>query len=216
MLPTAQPSPATVPPAASLLLRLTSAVERLDWRRVFAREQAVEVELGCGDASFVVEWARRHPDRNFLGVERLAGRLRKLDRKGRRAGLDNLRGLRVESVYFTEYLIAHHSVAAFHIYFPDPWPKPRHAGNRLIQPRFAAVLRAALAREGVVYLRTDSADYFAQILEVFRGAAGFAETETPPELAAVPTDFEREFAAQGIPALHAAFRKTHDGQVSER
>ena len=80
------------------------------------------MELGCGDASFLVDYARRHPERNFIGVERLLGRLRKLDRKGRRAGLTNLRGVRIESSYFLEYLLPPHSVSALHVYFPDPWP----------------------------------------------------------------------------------------------
>ena len=191
----------------SLLVRLTSAVDRLDWTRVFPQSQPLEIELGSGDGSFLLAWAAQHPRRNFLGVERLAGRLSKLDRKGRRAGLLNLRGLRVEAVYFTEYLIPAGSVAAFHIYFPDPWPKLRHAANRLIQPRFLGPMHRALAPGGVVYLRTDHAEYFAQMLEVFHADSSFTECETPAGLAAVPTDFEREFAARGIAAQRAAFRK---------
>jgi len=208
MLLPAHPSAPVQRDETSLLLRLTSAVERLDWTQVFPQSQPVEIELGCGDASFLVEWARRNPARNFFGIERLAGRMIKLDRKGRRAGLGNVRGLRVEGVYFTEYLVPAASVAAFHIYFPDPWPKVRHAANRLVQPRFAELLHRALAADGVVYLRTDHADYFAQMQTVFRGAPGFAETETPAALAELPTDFEREFAARGIAANRAAFRKT--------
>jgi tRNA (guanine-N7-)-methyltransferase len=204
------------PEEPSLLFHLTSAIERLDWTRIFPQPQPLEIELGSGDGSFLLEWARRHPERNFLGVERLAGRLGKLDRQGRCAGLQNLRGLRVESAYFTEYLVPPGSVAAFHIYFPDPWPKKRHAANRLIQPHFAAVLHRALTADGTVYLRTDHEAYFAQMLEVMRGAAGFRETETPAALAAVTTDFEREFAAQGIPAQRAAFGKTPAPQSSER
>jgi tRNA (guanine-N7-)-methyltransferase len=204
--PAAQPAPATRE-QASLLVRLTSAIERVDWAQIFPLPQPLEIELGSGDGSFLVAWARLHPERNFLGIERLAGRLRKLDRKGRRAGLHNLRGMRVENVYFTQYLVPPDSVAAFHIYFPDPWPKKRHAANRLIQPPLAAWLHRALAAEGVVYVRTDHTDYFAQMLEVFRASPGFVECDTPPALAALPTDFEREFAARGIAACRAAFRK---------
>jgi hypothetical protein len=89
--------------------------------------QPLEVELGCGDASFLVEYARRNPAKNFIGVERLLGRLQKLDRKGRRAGLKNLRGVRIESAYFLQYLLPPHSAQALHIYFPDPWPKKNTA-----------------------------------------------------------------------------------------
>ena len=201
----ALPTPVQRRDDASLLLRLHSAVERLDWRGVFAQALPVEIELGSGDGSFLVEWARRNPERNYLGVERLAGRMRKLDRKGRRAGLGNLVGLRIEAGYFTEYLVPPASVAAFHVYFPDPWPKARHAANRLIQPRFVGVLRQSLVIGGAVYLRTDHADYFAQMRACFGTDQHFAEVETPAALVAVPTDFEREFSARGLPTHRAAF-----------
>src|ERR1700689_4801384 len=113
----------TLSTTPTLIHRLTSIVERLDLAALFPRAQLLEVELGSGDGSFLVNYARLHPERNFLGVERLLGRLRKLDRKGRRAGLTNLRGLRIESAYFLEYLLPRESPATLHIYFPDPWPK---------------------------------------------------------------------------------------------
>ncbi|MEI9864135.1 MAG: hypothetical protein WDN00_06205 [Limisphaerales bacterium] len=84
----------------------------------FQKPQPLEVELGCGDASFLAEYARRNLERNFIGVERLLGRMQKLDRKGRRAGLTNLRGVRIESAYFLQYLLPPNSASALHIYFP--------------------------------------------------------------------------------------------------
>ena len=88
--------------SGSLLLELHSIVKPLDLAQVFPKPQPLEVELGCGDASFLAEYARRNPDQNFIGVERLLGRIQKLDRKGRRAGLANLRGVRIESAYFLQ------------------------------------------------------------------------------------------------------------------
>lgn len=167
----------------------------------------MEVELGCGDASFLAAYASQCPGRNFLGVERLLGRLRKLDRKGRRAGLENLRGLRIESAYFLEWLLPGHSAAAIHIYFPDPWPKLKHRRHRLINEPFTTLAWRALAPGGALYLRTDDEDYFGQMTEVFRADKRFQPVATPPGLAAVLTDFEREFNAQGIPTRHAAYRR---------
>lgn len=189
-----------------IVVQLSSIVERLDLVLLFPKPQPLEVELGCGDASFLVEYARRHPERNFIGVERLLGRLRKLDRKGRRAGLTNLRGVRIESAYFLEYLLPPHSVSALHIYFPDPWPKKRHHKHRLINERFPSIVRTALAPDGVIYLRTDDSDYFRQMMEVFGASRGFQQTETPTGLAELLTDFEREFQARGIQTLRAAYR----------
>jgi len=192
-------------PPANLIYALPSLTDRLDLARLFPKVQPLEVELGCGDAGFLLAYAARHPERNFLGVERLLGRLRKLDRKGRRAGLTNLRGVRIECGYFLEWLLPAHSVATLHVYFPDPWPKKRHRRRRLVNERFPALARQALQPGGTVYLRTDDADYFAQMGAVFAAADGFRQAETPVELAALLTDFEKEFRAQGRETLRAAY-----------
>jgi tRNA (guanine-N7-)-methyltransferase len=190
----------------NLVVQLRTILEPLDLAELFPQTQPLEVELGCGDASFLVEYARLNPRTNFLGVERLLGRIQKLDRKGRRMELRNVRGVRIESAYFLEYLLPPKSADALHIYFPDPWPKKKHRHHRLINEAFPALARSALPPGGIVYLRTDDADYFQQMTGVFGAATYFVPAETPASLAAVTTDFEREFNAQGIPTLRAAYR----------
>jgi tRNA (guanine-N7-)-methyltransferase len=189
----------------NLIVELRSIVEPLALEALFPKPQPLEVELGCGDASFLVELALGNPDKNFIGVERLLGRITKLDRKGRRAGLKNLRGVRIESSYFLQYLLPPKSTATIHVYFPDPWPKKRHHKNRLVNERFPALARAALAVGGRIFLRTDDVPYFSQMTEVFDAARGFEKTETPSELAGLLTDFERDFQARGVKTLRAAY-----------
>jgi len=190
----------------TLLLSLATIVERLDPGKIFPRDQPLEVELGSGDGSFLVQYAALHPERNFIGVERLLGRLRKIDRKGRRAGLANLRGVRIEASYFLEYLLPPHSAQAIHVYFPDPWPKRKHHKHRLVNERFPHLARQALQPGGNIYLRTDDRDYFAQMTEVFAACPFFAPIEPPPALLEVLTDFERDFLQRGIHALGAAYQ----------
>jgi tRNA (guanine-N7-)-methyltransferase len=195
------------PAAASLLVKLTSITERLEMEKLFGKTQPLEIELGSGDGSFLVNYAKLHPERNFLGVERLLGRLRKLDRKGTRAGLVNLRGLRMESAYLLEYLVPAGAASALHIYFPDPWPKRKHRKNRLVNARFTEIARQALATGGKVYLRTDDADYFSQMVMVFDANPAFRLVETSGELREVVTDFERNFLARGVSTSRAAYEK---------
>ena len=190
----------------NLVVQLPSIVEPLDLTALFPQPQPLEIELGCGDASFLVEYARRNPAKNFIGVERLLGRIQKLHRKGSQLGLVNLRGVRIESAYFLQYLLPPHAAAALHIYFPDPWPKKRHHKHRLINENFPALAQRTLADGGTVFLRTDDADYFQQMNEVFDAAKEFEKVETPAALAEITTDFERDFNAQGISTLRAAYK----------
>ena len=192
---------------ATLVYRPPSYVERLDLGKVFPIAQPIELELGAGDGSFLLHWVKLHPERNFLGVERLLGRLRKMDRKGRRAGLANLRLVRLEAAYFLEYLVPPASLQTLHLYFPDPWPKRKHRRHRLVNEHFTQVVAQALAPGACIFLRTDSADYHTQMLSSFNASPQFRRVETPLELSQILTDFERTFQAQGVPTLRAAYQK---------
>ncbi|MGO8696420.1 MAG: tRNA (guanosine(46)-N7)-methyltransferase TrmB [Limisphaerales bacterium] len=196
----------SAPAVSSLVYPLASIVERLDLARLFANQQLLEVELGSGDGSFLAQYAALHPERNFIGVERLLGRLRKLDRKGQRLNLANLRLLRIEASYFLDWLLPPRSIHALHVYFPDPWPKRKHQRHRLINERFPKLAGQALAAGGAVYLRTDDADYFSRMTKAFAACPSFKEVPTPEALAAVMTDFERGFLRRGVPTLRAAYQ----------
>ncbi|MEP6662909.1 MAG: tRNA (guanosine(46)-N7)-methyltransferase TrmB [Verrucomicrobiota bacterium] len=191
---------------ATLIHPITSILERLDTDKLFPVSQPLEVELGAGDGSFLVQHARLHPAHNFIGVERLLGRLRKIDKKGLRLGLGNLRLMRIEAAYFLEFLLPEKSVVALHVYFADPWPKRKHRKNRLVNESFTVLAQKVLRPEGTVYLRTDDADYFEQMTRVFDADPAFEKTLVPETLLAVVTDFERNFHLRGVPTLAAAYR----------
>ena len=196
-----------LPPGESLIHPITSAIEPIDLAKLFPVEQPLELELGSGDGSFTLQYALAHPGTNIVALERLLGRITKLDRKGHRDGLKNLRLLRAEAAYMLEYLLPPGTLDAIHVYFPDPWPKKRHHKNRLISEPFPPLAKRLLKAEGVVYLRTDNVEYFEQMLEVFDRVVGFERTETPEPLKALVTDFEQQFNTQGIPTNYAAYQK---------
>ncbi len=201
------PLPSPVPAGAASLLLPPDILNRLEFASLFGNTQPVELELGCGDGSFLLQWAAQNPDRNFLGVERLKGRVTKIDRKGRRQGLTNLRGLRLEAGYVLEWKIAPASLTALHVYFPDPWPKKRHHKRRLIQAPFTVLAARVLAPGGRLFLRTDHVEYFAQMEEVMAAAPDFERCEEPEGLLDVKTDFEVGFNAEGKPTNHSAWRR---------
>ena len=196
-----------VPGARQALWSLANLIDPLDWAEVFAREAPVELDLGCGDGSFLLEYAGRHPERNFLGVERLMGRLNKIIRKRQRLGLENVKACRIESAYLLKYLLRSGSLQAIHLYFPDPWPKRRHERHRLVQSDFVGSCLKALRPGGGIYLRSDHALYFEQMCQFFDQEPGFAAVQTPEELRELQTDFEKQWRAQGLEIHYAAYGK---------
>jgi tRNA (guanine-N7-)-methyltransferase len=192
--------------AGTLIHKIESIVEPMDVARLFPKEQPLEVELGAGDGSFLAKYAALNAEHNFIGVERLLGRLRKIEKKSLRAGLTNLRLVRIEASYFLEFLLPQKSVTALHVYFPDPWPKRKHRKNRLVNERFTELVGKILTRDGIIFLRTDDADYFEQMTRVFDANSTFEKIETPTAIISVVTDFERNFHLRGVPTLAAAYR----------
>jgi tRNA (guanine-N7-)-methyltransferase len=206
---TASMQPVFLLPPENVELLPDDYFARLDIAALFpGREGApLEVDLGSGDGAFLVEMAKRFPERNFLGVERLLGRVRRTCRKLACAGACNARVIRLESHYLIRYLLPPGSVQIFHVMFPDPWPKRRHHAKRLIQTAFLDDAQTALAPGGELRLTTDDAPYFQYMRKVFEAHPGFAEEPWTPGPDYPRTDFEAMFRSHGLPIHRALLRK---------
>lgn len=177
------------------------------WRDVFAGDGAIEIDLGCGDGTFLAEMAARYPHRNFLGIERLLGRVRRVCTRIGQRRLNNARVLRLESSYAISYLIPPQSVAAIHLLFPDPWPKRRHQNRRIVTDSFLHAVHRALRPDGLFHFASDQASYFADLRDGAAGAPHWTREEVSAD--AFPlTTFEKHFRAQGAGTHRLSLRKT--------
>lgn len=174
---------------------------------IFAREAPLEIDLGCGDGAFILAMATRFPDRNFLGTERLLGRVEKVCRAIARHELQNCRILRLESLYTVKWLLPPGCATVVHVAFPDPWPKRHHQDRRLFTDEFMTALHQVLAPGGEVRIKTDDKPYFTQIEKIIAHASDFERTEWIDEKDYPLTDFEKHFLAQGLPVHRVRLRK---------
>lgn len=138
------------------------------WIEVFAREAAVEIDLGCGDGTLITALAAQHPERNYLGIENMAGRVRSVCRKAASRGLANVRVWKGEIEEIVRDAVPRSSVAAFYFFFPDPWPKRRHWQRRSFTASLLRSLETALVPDGLLHLATDHAGYFSRMNELLR------------------------------------------------
>jgi tRNA (guanine-N7-)-methyltransferase len=180
--------------------------ETLDFADIFPRELPVEIDLGCGDGTFLTAMAMKNSSHNFLGVERLLGRVRSTCRRVARLNVKNARVLRIESSYAVANLLPRDSVTAFHLLFPDPWPKRRHQRRRSFTEEFLLAIHGDLIADGLLHIATDDAEYFRHIKSVIAAAHIFATSHEQNNFP--PSSFEQKFVASGLPIHRMFLRKT--------
>jgi tRNA (guanine-N7-)-methyltransferase len=174
--------------------------EPLDLKTIYGRTAPLEVDLGCGDGAFLADLAAGHPEQSFLGIERLLGRVRQTGSRIARLKLTNARVLRVETSYAIQHLLPAESVTVFHMMFPDPWPKRRHWGRRVITKEFLVSIHRALAPRGLFRVATDQIDYFHEIERLAARSPEFNRATDRETFGAVST-FEKRFRERGV-AIH--------------
>jgi len=134
--------------------------------RISSRKPLV-LEIGSGMGETTAEIAKAHPELDFLAVEVHGPGIGSLLNRIEKEKLDNLRVIRHDALEVLERMVADASLAAIHLFFPDPWPKKRHHKRRLVQPAFAALAARKLAAGGVLHAATDWPEYAAHMQDVF-------------------------------------------------
>jgi tRNA (guanine-N7-)-methyltransferase len=177
-----------------------------DWAAIFGRRAPVELELGFGKGRFLLLSAHARPGTDFVGVE--LSRKWFLDGKGRilKEPPPNLRILRAEAMAFLVDKVPAASLAALHVYHPDPWPKRRHHKRRLLGPAFLVQVQRVLAAEGELRVTTDHADYARVIARLLADVPelvplAWSEDELPG------THFELKYRREGRAIYRYRYRR---------
>lgn len=183
-----------------------SITDRLDFAKMFGEGRRVEVDIGSGMGRFILARAAAHPDTQFIGIERQKPRIVKIAKKAHRRGLGNIFMIRLEATYVLRYLLPEHSVSRFYLFFPDPWPKRRHAAHRVFNDDFRSLVFSRLVPGGDIQIATDSEDYFADMCSQMAGDARFERIAPVERTDDERTDFELIFRGQGLVPGEAGFR----------
>lgn len=177
------------------------------WPEVFGRTAPVELDLGAGDGVYVEARARREPERDFVAVERLLGRASKIAKKAVRGELSNLRTLRLESSYFLRNLCGSGTVDVITLRYPDPWPKRRHQGNRILTRDFATEAARVCRERGRLQLTTDDQDYFVWANREVEACPSFKVDPQWTGEEEPTSEFEEKFRQEGRAVYRRAWVK---------
>ncbi len=191
--------------ACSELLIKDPAIPAKDPNTYFSVERPVCLEIGCGKGDFAVGMSKKHPEYNWIAMERVPDvaclALEKaMAHKDERP--DNLRFLIGDARNAAEWLPAH-SVSCIYLNFSDPWPKKGYAKRRLTHAGFLELYRTLLVQGGTLKLKTDNVGLFDFSLEQFEACGLQIDWQTRDLHASekaesnVMTEYERNFSEKG-------------------
>ncbi|MGC9451588.1 MAG: tRNA (guanine(46)-N(7))-methyltransferase TrmB [Oceanipulchritudo sp.] len=126
----------------------------------------IVLEIGCGHGHYLAAYAGLHPHQACLGIDLVTKRVEKARRKRDQRGLHNLQFLKAEVVECLEAWPERLAVQRILVLFPDPWPKKRHAKNRILQTSLLSALARHARRGAPLHFRTDDEGNFAWGMDV--------------------------------------------------
>lgn len=132
---------------------------------VFDNVNPVTIEIGFGMGAATAIIAQNNPEKNYLGLEVHRPGVGRLLNEIEAKNLSNLYIIEHDAIEVLEKMIPDESVSAFHIFFPDPWPKKKHHKRRLVQRPRTDILTKKLAPGGYIYMATDWEPYAEFALE---------------------------------------------------
>lgn len=183
------------------------------WAEFFGNDHPIHIEVGMGKGQFITTLAQKHPEINYIGIEKYTSVLvRALPKRAELKDCKNLVFLSYDAAGLGD-VFAKDEVARIYLNFSDPWPKDRHAKRRLTSKEFLARYDAFLAQDGEIAFKTDNRPLFDFSLEEAK-ISGWELRDVTYDLhhsefveGNVMTEYEEKFSAMGNP-IHrmVAFR----------
>ena len=183
------------------------------WVDIFANDNSLALEIGCGVGDFVVQMAALHLDWNFIALDFYNKGCLKTCKRIDKAGLPNVRVLRAEARSFIESCILPESLRAVIINCPDPWPKLRHRKRRLVNTAFVAYLSRFMQPGSDFHFATDFDDYGLDVAGFMAVQDGFENMLAPDHfrhtLEGYPVSkYMRRFINEGKQIYYVHYRRS--------
>ena len=164
----------------------------------------VELEIGCGKGSFILELSKRNPDVNYVAMERVSDVILLAAEKIKSEEAKNVKFIVGDAKNLPE-MFPQGSVRRSYLNFSDPWPKKGYYKRRLTYRGFLEIYKNILVPDGEIIFKTDNSALFDFSLESVEGEEGFELTFVSRDLHAseraaenIMTEYERNFSEKGV------------------
>lgn len=150
------------------------------WQEIFKNDNPILIEYCSGNGAWIIDKAEKEREKNFIAVEKRFERVQKIHSKMKKRGLSNMLIVAGEALITSSFYFKDESFDQVCVHFPDPWPKEKHAKNRLFQKPFVDEIRRLTKKGAVVRAVTDDVHYSEQIIEKMQEEEGFISSFPHP------------------------------------
>lgn len=174
------------------------------WHTRFQNNNLIFVEIGMGKGRFIVEMAKKNPEKNYIGLELQTVAVGIALKKQLEEKLPNLQLICANGSGLGEYF-EKGEIAGIYLNFSDPWPKKRQTKRRLTYKTFLEQYKEVLDSDGHIEFKTDNQGLFEYSLVSmnnfgmkFDGV--WLDLHSSPEAEDnVMTEYEEKFSKKGQP-----------------
>lgn len=174
-----------------------------DFTEIFGNSNPVRLEIGCGKGQFACEIAKRHPDINFIAVEKIRNVIVAACEKAKSENLTNIKFIAGCAEYLPKF-IPENSIDLIYLNFSCPFPKAKYARHRLTHRFFLSIYEKLLKDGGEIHQKTDNMHFFEFSLEEF-SAVDYKIKNVSLDLHSsgfegnIVTEYEKRFSDLGQP-----------------
>ncbi len=199
-------------------ISINEAAIKGKWHADFFKNQnPIVLELGCGKGEYTIELAQRHPEKNFIGIDRKGARMWNGCKFSVENKLSNVAFIRTQIQLLANFF-AENEVSEIWLTFPDPQPKRSKTNKRLTASYFLDIYRQLLIPNGCIHLKTDNKLLFDYTIEVIdklkynlleKKEDIYGTVIDNPDLS-IQTHYEKMWIAQGLPIYYLKFSLSSD------
>lgn len=112
------------------------------------------LEIGMGRGTMLTKLALKHPDIEYIGLEKYSTPAYSALKKAIDLNLENFHIIIGDAINLSTYF--KNKIKTIWLTFSDPWPKKRHYKRRLVYRDFLKIYQNILDKDGVVCFKTDN------------------------------------------------------------
>lgn len=182
------------------------------YSKIFENDNPIRLEIGMGKGQFLINMAIKHPNINFIGIEKYTSVLVRAVEKLGKDSINNLKFINGNAEDISSFFSK--EIELIYLNFSDPWPKKRHSHRRLTSNKLLRKYDDIFKNEKVIIMKTDNQMLFEESI-ISLNNYKYLISEITLNLQKsdnaqnnVMTEYEEKFVNLGLPIYRLVAKKT--------